>query len=373
MSSSIEIQIVAVLIAVACSLVGVFLVLRKNAMMADVISHTVLLGITLMFFLVKNLNSPLLLVGATLMGLLTVWFCEALTKTNLVREDSAMALVFPLLFSFAIILITKYASQTHLCIDTVMVGELAFVPFQRMVLFGTDIGAKGIYRGLGLLLMNAILIKLFFKELQITAFDPILASTMGFSPVLIHYGLMTVVSVTAVVSFDVVGSVLVIAFMTVPANTAYLLTKKLSHMLWLSGLFGGVSGVIGFRIAYYYDVSIAGMIAAVSGGIFLLVFVFSPKQGLLYHVIRRRIQEKQFAEMNLLFHVGVHEHTPQYKEENGILTIGTHLHWTPRKLQTTIQSLLNKGEVEQREGVLYLTEKGEESSKTSVAYFLKTN
>lgn len=371
MSSSMEIQGVALLISVACSLSGVFLVLRNQAMMSDAISHTVLLGITLMYFWVEDLQSPLLLVGATLMGLFTVWCCEALQKTGLVPEDSAMGIVFPLLFSLAIILITKYASNTHLDMDSVMVGELAYTPFQRLVIQGKDVGAKGIYQGLALLIVNVTVITLFFKELQVSTFDPILAGIMGFSPVLLHYGFMSLVSMTAVGAFDAVGSVLVIAFLTVPANTALLLTHDLRQMLCLSAFFGGLSAILGFQLAYAYDLSIAGMMAVVSGGLFCLAFIFSPTQGFIRRRMLRKKQEIQFAEMNLLFHVGAHQHTEEYVEENGRTTIGNHLFWEPRKLRRTMESLLKKGELELQGDVLFLTEKGEESSREKTALFLR--
>lgn len=282
-----------------------------------------------------------------------------------------MGLVFPLLFSIAILLITKYADSTHLCVDSVMMGELAFAPFDRLVLGGRDLGPKGIYVGGGLLLVNGLVIHFFFKELQVSTFDPILAASLGFSPVLLHYGLMSLVSVTAVGAFDAVGSVLVIAFLTVPANTAYLLTKDLGLMLKLSPLFAGISAILGFQLAYALDLSIAGMIALISGVIFFLVFVFSPKQGLIYHQLRRKQQSVQFAELNLLFHVGAHEHTPEFREENGIQTIGNHLYWEPRKLRHTIQSLLKKEELVLRDQVLFLTEKGAESSRQKTAQFLR--
>lgn len=371
MSSSQEIQVIAVLIAMSCSIPGVFLVLRNNAMMSDAISHSLLLGITLMYFLLGDLQSPWLLLGAGFMGLVTVWSCETLCKTKLVQEDSAMGIVFPLLFSVAIILISKYASQTHLDLDTVMVGELAFAPFQRLRLFGVDLGAKGIYQGAVLLLLNGGLVHLFFKELEVTTFDPILAGVMGISPVFFHYGLMSLVSVTAVGAFDAVGSILVIAFLTVPANTAYLLTHDLRKMLWIAPIMAGISSIIGFQIAFYYDLSIAGMISLVSGGILLLVFIFSPKQGLIYHWFRRKKQALAFAEMNLLFHVGAHQNTPKEREENGLATIGNHLYWEWGKLRRTMDSLMKKGELEVRDDLLFLTPKGEESSRLKTAQFLR--
>ena len=116
----IEIQLIAILTAVACALPGVFLVLRRMAMMSDAISHTVLLGIVLGFFLVGDLASPLLIFGAALMGVVTVSLVALLERTRLVKEDAAIGLVFPALFSIAVILISRYAGNVHLDVDAVL-------------------------------------------------------------------------------------------------------------------------------------------------------------------------------------------------------------------------------------------------------------
>lgn len=281
MSSSSQILIIALFLSMACALPGTFLVLRNMSMMTDSISHTVLLGIVLMYFLVHDLNSPLLLLGAALMGVLTVWLTELLSKSKLMATDSAIGLIFPFLFSISIILITKYSSHIHLDMDAVMLGEIAFAPFRPLVIGGYNLGAVGMYQAMGLFLLNLTVIVLFLKELTITTFDPILATILGFPTTAIHYGFMTLVSVTAVGAFDQIGSVLVIAFMVVPANTAYLLTHSLKKILALSCFFACISAFLGFHLAYALDVSIPGMMATVSGLLFFLVFLFSPQQGLL--------------------------------------------------------------------------------------------
>ena len=278
MTAGVEIQLIAVIVSAACALPGVFLVLRKMSMMSDSITHTILMGIVLAFFLTEDLSSPLLIAGAALMGVATVWLTETLMNTRLMSEDSAVGIVFPLLFSIAIILITRYAGSVHLDTDSVLLGELAFAPFDRLVVFGVDIGAKAIYTSGALLLINVILITVFYKELKIVTFDPMLASLLGFSPGLVHYGLMTLVSLTAVGAFEAVGSVLVVAFMIGPPLTAYLLTDDLKKMLLLSAGFGALSGILGYHAALLPDVSIAGGMAVTTGLIFAVVFIFAPKR-----------------------------------------------------------------------------------------------
>ena len=270
MSAGLTIQLIAILISVTCSLLGVFLVLRSMSMLTDAISHTVLLGIVLSFFITHKLDSPLLIVGATLTGLLTVYLVEVLSDSKLVKEDAAIGIVLSILFSVAVILISKYTANIHLDIDTVLLGEIAFAPFHTTEIFGFKI-ATGLVSGLAILIVNLLFITIFFKEIKISIFDKALALTLGLLPEIFHYLLMTLVSVTSVVSFDIVGATLMISFMVGPATTAYMISKNLKTMLIYSSLIGVISSIIGYHLAVFLDVSISGSIAVIIGVIFFIV------------------------------------------------------------------------------------------------------
>ena len=276
MSANLTIQLIAILISISCSLLGVFLVLKSMSMLTDTISHTVLLGIVLSFFVVHDLSSPFLIVGATLVGLFTVYLVELLKNTNLIKEDAAIAVVLSILFSIAVILISRYTANIHLDIDAVLLGELAFAPFYKIEIFGMNI-VKGILTSGIILILNIIFISTFFKELKISTFDKTLASVLGLFPTLVHYLLMTLVSVTAVVSFDAVGATLMISFMIGPAATACLVAKNLKAMIFYSILVGCLSSIIGFYLARFLDVSISGSIAVVIGLIFFITLILKRK------------------------------------------------------------------------------------------------
>src|SRR3989344_2709845 len=145
LSPQIEIMIIASVVAVTCALPGVFLILRRMALMSDAISHSILLGIVIAFFAVRSLSSPLLIIGAAVMGVITVSLTEMLVNTRKVKEDAAIGLVFPALFSIAIILITKYASKVHIDTDAVLLGEIAFAPFKRLAIAGIDVGPQAMW------------------------------------------------------------------------------------------------------------------------------------------------------------------------------------------------------------------------------------
>ncbi|NLY37075.1 MAG: metal ABC transporter permease [Tissierellia bacterium] len=360
MSAGLEIQLIAIIVAIACSLPGVFLVLRRMSMMSDAITHTILLGIVVAFFITESLTSPLLILGAALMGVFTVFLTETLNGTGLVSEDSAIGVVFPLLFSIAIIIISKYAGAVHLDTDSVLLGELAYAPFNRLTLFGKDMGPKALYSMSVILLLNLVFIVAFFKELKIATFDPALATILGFTPALLHYSLMTLVSITAVGAFESVGSILVIAFMIGPPITAYLMTDDLKRMVMLSALVGSINGVLGYQMAAYFDVSIAGSMAVMTGLVFFLVFVFAPDKGLVSIIRRRSSQKIEFAQKSLLFHILNHEGDPNEALELGINTICQHVNWEMDFLNKMLSSLKKEEKIFMDGDIIRLTAQGKD-------------
>ena len=237
--------------------------------------------------MVESTTSPLLIAGAALVGVLTVVLVETLQRTGLVKEDAAIGLVFPLLFSIGVILISRYADDVHLDIDAVLLGELAFAPFDRVEAFGWDWGPKGLWVMGTILVANLLLVWLFFKELKLATFDPALAAALGLAPAAIHYGLMTSVSITAVGAFDAVGSILRRrpddrpARRRLPANRRPEADARPEH-----GHRRALSrgGVLGGALAGRFDRRGDG----VDGGVvFVGVLVLSPERGLIAKALRR--------------------------------------------------------------------------------------
>ena len=362
----IEIQIIASLVAVTCAIPGVFLVLRRMAMMSDAISHAILLGIVLAFFVVHDISSPILIIGATLSGVLTVSLVEILNRTKLVKEDAAIGLVFPVLFSIGVILIARYAWSIHLDVDAVLLGELAFAPFDRLILGGIDLGPKSLYVVGAILILNLTFITLFYKELKIATFDAGLAAALGFSPGLIHYGLMGLVSVTAVGAFDAVGSILVVALMVTPPAAAYLLTDRLFYMIVLSAIIGVVSAISGFWLAIFLDANIAGSIATMAGVVFVIVFLFAPDRGIIAAARRRSRQKWEFAGKMLAIHLLTHEGTQDEERESQGVHLEENLCWSEDFVNKVISYTVSNGILVQDSGMLKLTDYGREYAKKSV-------
>jgi len=352
---NISILLILMFTAIATSVLGVYLVLRKMSMLVDSISHTVLLGIVLAFLVVSDLSSPILILGAALMGLITVFLTEIIVKSKKASEDSATGLIFPLLFSIAVILISTEFSNVHLDIDAVLLGKIEFAPFDQLTLFNQDIGPKLLYVMGIVMLINLIYIKLFYKELKIVSFDAALASTLGIAPFIIHYTLMSLVSVTAVAAFNAVGSILVVALMIGPAATAIILTKNIKHTLLLAAIIGMVNSFLGYVLALRLDVNISGMIATMTLIVFLFVLLVEPKKGIITSIYKRKKQKESFEFIAFIFHV--YNHVEQQHEIN-MDYIGKELNWSNEKLNKQVQFGLKQKYILIKNNMIYLTNIG---------------
>jgi len=365
-SAQIEIQLIACLVAVACAIPGTFLVLRKMAMISDAISHSILPGVVIGFFITQNLNSPLLILLAAVTGIITVILVEYIQKTGLVKEDTAIGLVFPVLFSIGVIMIAKNANDVHLDIDAVLLGELAFAPFDRLFISGVDVGPKSLWVIGSILLLTILLLLAFFKELKLSTFDKSLAASLGFSPVIIHYGLMSVASVTTVGAFDAVGAILVVALMIAPAAAAYLLTTDLKQMLFLSILFGMLSAISGYWLAHFLDASIAGSITTMLGILFLLVYLFAPNKGLVAVMFREKQQRTEVSLLTFLLHLKNHDE----QSERHVKHLNEHINWQKIRSTTVLELASRNNMIEIEENIVSLTSKGDKFTTQAIDYIM---
>lgn len=348
--------LVLLVTAIACSIIGVFLVLRRLSMLADAISHSILLGIVLAYFIVKDITSVYLVFGAAIFGVITVFSIESLSKTKLVKNDDAVGIVFPMFFALAVILITKYARNVHLDVDIVLMGEVIMAPLNTVNFLGVEI-PKSLLQMSVMGLINLAFIWIFFKELKLTTFDAEFAKIAGFSEVFLFYGLMSLTSFTTVVAFEAVGAILVISFLIAPASSAYLISKNLRTMIIISVLYSILNSILGFVLAMYYNLSMSGMSATIAGITFFITFLFN-KNGFLMKIITRKRKRIEFKKDAFLMHVGNHQQEENSKEELGIGTIYKHLSWKKEDIEKYSKILIAENKILIDEGVYKLTEKG---------------
>ena len=222
---------------------------------------------------------------------------------------------------------------------------------------------------LGILTVNAVFIFLFFKELKVSTFDPGLAAALGISPLVVHYGFMSLVSLTAVGSFDAVGSILVVAFMIAPPAAAYLLSDRLRHVLLLSALIGAVSAVAGYLVARWLDVSIAGAMASMTGVAFVVALMIAPERGLVAMALRRSRQKVEFAQAMLTIHLLHHAGSPDAAEECHVDHLHAHLRWEPQRAMAIVGSAERGGLVTVEEnGVMQLTPEGADVARAAMEF-----
>ncbi|MFW6348092.1 MAG: metal ABC transporter permease [Cyclonatronaceae bacterium] len=276
----------ACLASAACALVGSFLVLRKEAMLSDAISHAVLPGIAIAFLLTASRNTLPMLLGAGAFGLLTVWLTEQLQRRGRLRNDASMGIVFTSLFAIGVIIITLFAGQVDLDQECILYGEIAYVPWDLWTFGSHSLGPRPVWILGMVLLLNLGFITAFYKELKVYAFDPDLALSLGIPVALVHYGLMGTVSFSTIAAFESVGAILVVALIIVPPAAAYLWVQRLSQMLMLSVAFGVFCSVSGYYLALFTNSSIAGAIAVMTGLVFTVALFFNPADGLLWRYLR---------------------------------------------------------------------------------------
>lgn len=292
------IVVVGVLAAIACALLGNFLVLRKMSMMGDAISHAVLPGLAIAFLITETRASLTMFIGAAVVGVLTAVFTQWISRFGNVDRGASMGIVFTTLFAAGLLLIVRAADHVDLDPGCVLYGAIELTPLDvvwRPEIFGVilEVPRAALVLG-GAVVFNLCFVLLFFKELRISSFDAELATTMGINANVMHYLLMTLVAITTVAAFEAVGSIIVIAMLIVPAAAAHLLTDRLGMMVFLSVLLAALSAALGHLSALvvpgwfgFNDTSTSGMMAVMAGVIFAVVALAAPRHGILAKKFRR--------------------------------------------------------------------------------------
>lgn len=287
---------VGALVAASAGMVGCFLVLRRLALLGDAISHAVLPGIALAFLLTGSRGTLVMVLGAGALGILTTFLVQSLQRAG-VQEDAGIGVSFTALFAIGVVLVSLFAGKVDLDLDCVLYGEIAYTPWDTLVIGGVSLGPESLWIMGGIFLLNVAVIAAFYKEMKICAFDPAMAAAVGINVALVHYLLMGLVSVTTVGAFESVGAILVVAMMIVPAATAYLLTERLGMMLVLAAAQGVVSAVLGYFVARHFDSSIAAAMTTVSGALFALAFLFAPRTGVVARALAHRGLRRSSSEL----------------------------------------------------------------------------
>ncbi|MEM6884428.1 MAG: metal ABC transporter permease [Verrucomicrobiota bacterium] len=279
------IVVTGALLAMACALPGTFLMLNRQSMLGDGISHAVLPGIAIAFLLTGSRDWIFMLAGAVVAGVLTGVISNAIEKYGKVESGAALGVTFCSLFALGLVLIRIAADHVEIHADCVLYGTL-----ETAVIDGVVNGAvpQVALQAIALLLVNALLVLLFYKELKIASFDPELAEAQGIPAGRIKFGITMMTAITTVMAFEAVGSILIIALLIVPPATAMLVSNRLPVILVLSCSFGILMAVMGHWLAItpfpwlmrellgldsLSSASSTGMMAATCGLVFMLILL----------------------------------------------------------------------------------------------------
>lgn len=280
----------AIFAALSCGLLGNFLVLRKQSLMGDAISHAVLPGLVGAFLITQSRSPGIMFAGAAISALITVALVEVIKRLGKVEPGAAMGVVFSVLFALGVFMLENAAARSvDLDANCVLHGNLQnlfwtpwpnewsdflkpqtieSIPREVKTLFGTTLAV-------------IIFITVFFKELRIASFDAGIATVQGINAGFMHMLLMTFVAIAAVASFEAVGSILVIAMLICPAATARLLTDRLITQILVSAVIALLTAIGGYALASWMGVNAAGMMATTAGAILVIVMIGSPSHGII--------------------------------------------------------------------------------------------
>lgn len=257
----------ACIIAINCSLLGSFLVLKKMSLIGDALSHAVLPGIVIAFLISGEINSFWMLLGASAFGILAMFLIDWLTRVSNFGKDSSIGIIYTLLFAVGIILITSKAKNADIDVDCVLFGDINTIPLVAHT-FGIP---TPIFNLSIIAILNIAVIIIGIKGFKIASFDANYAKTLGISIPFWTYLLLGLSSITTVYSFDSVGAIMVIGMIVIPASFANLLTRKLSVFLALAVTFGVLSSIIGHFIAIQLDIPTVPVIGVLMGSVLITV------------------------------------------------------------------------------------------------------
>ncbi|HBH53800.1 MAG TPA: hypothetical protein DDY91_18085 [Planctomycetaceae bacterium] len=287
-------------VALCCAWLGCFMILRGQALLGDALSHTVLLGLVVAVLWTGSLGSGTLLLAALVTAVVTAVMIQLVSGTSRVKEDAATGIVFTTLFALGVILLSTLAPRLHLDAQHAMYGNLEFVAI------GEKQGVLGMLLPITLVQMSVVclvllgLLVLFYQPLLISSFDPQLARSLGVPVRWVDAGLLGAMSATVVGAFSSVGAILVVGLLIAPPATGFLMARRLPGMLMWASVTGLLSALIGFHLAYIWDVTAAGMIVVVACGMFGIAFLWAPGVGLVWKAFRRARLQLRMSHENLV-------------------------------------------------------------------------
>ena len=353
-----EIIIVIILSAITCSIPGAFLVMRKNYYAADTTNRSAMLGIAVALIFSSYLSSPLVIILGSLTAGLAMILIKKIKDFTSFRAKGLSIIVSSAFLCFGILIASNFSftNATNFDLSIIYIGETAFTYFNRLRVFGVDIGSYALYAISLVLIINIIIITVFYKEFKIDGVDKNYAASIQMKESTIDYLLLIMTSLSVSVSFQTAGIFMTSAFILGPAATALFYTKRLSSLAFVSVFIASVACLAGFGIAWPNEVSISGTIVSFLGILFIASVLFSPEEGLLKKHFDNLITQKRLEEyiiMDIL-----NSEIIDCREKNVNKAISSSLKWKLMKVSYIMNKLKAENKIEIVQNKVQLTEEG---------------
>lgn len=334
--------VASVMVGISCGLIGAFIMLRRLSLIGDALAHAVLPGVVIGFMVAGK--TPLsLFIGASVAGIVTALLISFVERNSKIKSDTAIGIIFTGAFALGILLVSQL-KQVHIDLSSYLFGDVLGVSDSDIVLSSV------------ITVFITCVVILFYKQLLVTTFDPTLAHILGISAGAFHYFLMTMLSMSIVAGLQSVGVILIIAMLITPPATAFLLTEKMKPLLVISATVGVFSSVAGLYLSYHFNFASGASIVLVAVFIFMLAFLFSPKQGIVVRAFRKR----KTSRLNMyedIIKILSKEDVPSDAVQAGEILMKK-LGLSHKKVKSAIAGISQLGLIERRNGNLVLTEKG---------------
>lgn len=334
--------IASVTIGISCGLIGTYIMLRRMSLIGDALAHAVLPGVVVSF-MVAGKSEVALFIGAVVSGILTVLLIGFVNRNSKIKEDTSIGIIFTGAFALGILLVSQL-KQVHIDLSSYLFGDVLGVSTGDITL------------SMIIMVVIILCIVLFYKQLLLTSFDPTMAMTIGISTTLVHYMLMTLLSMSIVAGLQSVGVILIIAMLITPPATAYLLSNNLKKILLLSAMFGTISAITGLYLSYHFNFASGASIVLVAVALFMLAFLFSPKEGVVTKLIRRRSASKMVLIEDVI------KLSYRFKDEPGktelVDKIANELGISNSRVEAAIKTLIGKDLMLRTNGTYNLTDEG---------------
>ncbi len=353
-----EIVIVIILSAITCSIPGAFLVMRKNYYAADTTNRSAMLGIAVALIFSSYLSSPLVIILGSLTAGLAMILIKKLKDFTSFRAKGLSIIISSAFLCFGILIAANFSFNNTINFDLsiIYLGETAFTYFNRLRVFGVDIGSYALYAVSLVLIINIVIVMVFYKEFKIDGVDKNYASSIEMKESTIDYLLLIMTSLSVSVSFQTAGIFMTSAFILGPAATALFYTKRLSTLAFISVFISSVACLAGFGIAWPNEVSISGTIVSFIGILFIVSVLFSPEEGILKKHFDNLTTQKRLEEyiiMDIL-----NSEIIDCREKNINEEISSSLKWKLMKVSYIMNKLKAENKIETVQYKVQLTEEG---------------